>query len=114
MTAQPTNRTGHTPHPPGMDAAHGALERARATEHALAALRAELASLESTHPLPLDGGAADPSADPSRALGTSIDDLVALHEGHATHMRELGAALRDDPKEVEENDLQTTVHFPVK
>ena len=83
--------TSHSEHLPtchtGMDAAHSALVRARATEDALATLRAELRELESGDTLraPKFEG----------ALGTSIDDLARLHEGHASNMREFSRMLRD-------------------
>ena len=73
-----------------MDAAHSALVRARATEDALATLRAELRELESGDTLraPKFEG----------ALGTSIEDLARLHEGHASNMREFSRMLGFNPR----------------
>ena len=64
-------------------------DRARATEKALEALRAEFVELNT-------GGlrAAAPGMSAEAVLGTSVDDLARMHEGHASNMRELGQALR--------------------
>ena len=89
-----------------MDRAQEAIERARASEQTLASLRAELADLEKNTGGPsLTAAAADYSSsrggggrsaareEPLSVLGTSIDDLARLHEGHAATMRSFGTAL---------------------
>ena len=84
------------PHPSRkaeMDRARQALALARAGSSAheggLADLRAELAELE------LQGSAITPPPTSVEAhlLGTSIDELAALHEGHAQNMRDYGRAV---------------------
>ena len=93
-----------------MEAANLALERARKTESALATLRAELADLELGEAL--GAPAREPLHDDLGTLGTSIDDLARLHEGHASNMREFGRVLRDDrmppPIPSEEPDFALT------
>ena len=72
-----------------------ALDRSRATEDALSKLRAELSGLESGAAFSSDGFSRFSGGPGGIELGTSIDDLARLHEGHASNMREFGRALRD-------------------
>ena len=60
------------------------VERAQATERALADLRAELSALEDNDPIP--------SAEAH--LTASIEDLAGLYEDHASTMRDFGRVLR--------------------
>ena len=74
-----------------MDEPYASLDRARATESALAHLRAELDALErNSGPMLLGPGG------PAAQLGTSVDDLARMHEEHAATMRRFGRVLRED------------------